>query len=528
MDKLITNQQIEHTTIQMKLPLQIDIFINPDDPVVSFKEVMEGVNLSKYLKKDSKETRGREGYDPEVLLKIVLFAFMINVRSTRKIEALCRNDIRFMYLSDEIRPTHMTICNFINEYLLDSIENISNEITKYIIKKQNIDISTVFIDGTKLEAFPNKYTWVWKNACITSRNRQFKHLSKLFEEINNSDILTPGLAFEIKETYSIEELEKDKNYLKSIIDNESIVFVSGVGHRKPKIQRFYEGLDKIIEKLKEYAEKIDKCGEHRNSYSKTDVDATFMRMKTDYMGNTALLPAYNWQLVSAGEIILYGLTSQFASDNKCFIPLMEKYKKVFGKYPDISVGDAGYGNLETYNFCHANDIGKYMKFATWERETHDKKFHEDPFRSVNFKIDEDGNPICPNNKKFFKISETTIPKNKDKRTEEKYQCENCNDCPFREKCHNSEYNRIINVNRTLTKYHKEVIENLASEKGIMLRTTRSYIAEGAFGVIKQDYNYKRISRVSLKKVNLELYLVIIGFNLAKYHNLKNRTNIEVC
>ncbi len=169
-----------------------------------------------------------------------------------------------------------------------------------------------------------------------------------------------------------------------------------------------------------------------------------------------------------------------------------------------------------------------MKFATWERETHDKKFHEDPFRSVNFKIDEDGNPICPNNKKFFKISETTVPKNKDKRTEEKYQCENCNDCPFREKCHNSEYNRIINVNRTLTKYHKEVIENLASEKGIMLRTTRSYMAEGAFGVIKQDYNYKRISRVSLKKVNLELYLVIIGFNLAKYHNLKSRTNIEVC
>ena len=138
MDKLISNQQIEHTTIQMKLPLQIDIFINPDDPVVSFKEVMEGVNLSKYLKKDSKETRGREGYDPEVLLKIVLFAFMINVRSTRKIEALCRNDIRFMYLSDEIRPTHMTICNFISEYLLDSIENISNEITKDMIKKQNM------------------------------------------------------------------------------------------------------------------------------------------------------------------------------------------------------------------------------------------------------------------------------------------------------------------------------------------------------------------------------------------------------
>ena len=124
MNKLISNSQLENNIIQMKLPLEVEIFIDPTDPVVSFKEVMEGVNLSKYLKNDSIETRGRDGYDPEVLLKIVLFAFMINVRSTRKIESLCRNDIRFMYLSDEIRPSHMTICNFINDYLVDNIENM--------------------------------------------------------------------------------------------------------------------------------------------------------------------------------------------------------------------------------------------------------------------------------------------------------------------------------------------------------------------------------------------------------------------
>ena len=139
MNKLIPTKQLEINTIQMKLPLDVGIKINISDPVVTFKEVMEGVNLNKYLIKDSTETRGRDGYDPKVLLKIVLFAFMINVRSTRKIESLCRNDIRFMYLSDEITPSHMTICNFINDYLIDSIENISNDIVSYIIKKQNID-----------------------------------------------------------------------------------------------------------------------------------------------------------------------------------------------------------------------------------------------------------------------------------------------------------------------------------------------------------------------------------------------------
>ena len=527
MNMLTFNPHLEINTFQMKLPLEVGIKIDPADPVVTFKEVMEGVNLNKYLISTSNETRGRDGYDPKVLLKIVLFAFMINVRSTRKIESLCRNDIRFMYLSDEVKPTHMTIANFINNYLLDSIEQISNDITKYIINKQNIDISTVFIDGTKIEAFPNKYTWVWKNACITSRDRQFKHLSKLFESINNSSILEPGLAFEVKNTYSIEELEKNKEFLLSIIDKQSIRFVNGKGHHKHIIQRYYDKLSRIIDMLKDYAIKIDKCGEGRNSYSKTDVDATFMRMKTDYMGNTALLPAYNWQLVSAGEIILFGLTSQSASDNKCFIPLMEKYKEIYGKYPTTPVADAGYGNLQTYSFCEKNNIRKFMKFATWEKETHDKDFHNDPFRSVNFKIDDEGNPICPNGKKFFKISDSYIKGNKDKRVEEKFQCEDCNGCPFRDKCHQSKNNRVININRTLTSYHKEVIDNLASEEGIKLRCTRSYMSEGAFGVIKQDYNYRRITRVSLKKVNLELYLIIIGFNLAKYHNLKNRTNIEI-
>ena len=522
METLILSRQGKSNTIQLKLPLEIGIKIDPRDKVVTFKEVMEGVNLKKYLVKESTETRGRDGYDPEAMLKIVLFAYMNNVRSTRKIEELCKNDIRFMYLSEEITPSHMAICNFINKYLLESIEEISADIVRYIIEKQGIDIRTVFIDGTKIEAFPNKYTWVWKKACITSRDRQFKNIREILKEINDSYILDPNLAFEIKSTYEIEEIDEIVECLKQKAEKEEIRFVYGRGKRKTKLQRYYDELSRLSGMLKEYAEKIGQCGEHRNSYSKTDPDATFMRMKTDYMGNTALLPAYNWQLASAGEIILCGLTTQYATDSKCFIPLMEKYKEMFKKYPETAVGDAGYGNLETYQFCEKNNIGKYMKFATWKRETHDEKFHNDPFRSVNFRINENGNPVCPNNKEFHKFDEKEISGNKDKRTEERYICEDCEGCPFREKCHKSTRNRVININRTLTAYHEEVIENLASEEGIKLRMIRSAMAEGAFGVIKQDYDYRRITRVSLKKVNLELYLVIIGFNLQKYHNLKYR------
>ena len=519
---LTLSTQEKVSTLQLKLPLDLGVKINPNDPVVTFKEVIEGVNLKKFLDLSKKDNRGREGYDPEVLLKIVLFAYMNSVRSTRKIAALCRNDIRFMYLSEEVTPSHQTIATFINTHLLNNIEEIFNTITAYIIEKQGIDITRVFIDGTKIEAFPNKYTWVWKKACITSRDRKFRKLKELFEELNGDLLYSDQPEYKVKENYSIEELEEYLSGMKTEMERSCIQIVSGKGKHKSKLQRKYDELKKITDKLKEYADKIERCGDGRNSYAKTDTDATFMRMKTDYMGNTALLPAYNWQVVTAGEIILYGVTSQSAADNKCFIPLMEKYHSIFGKYPEIAVADAGYGTLETYDYCEKNHIGKYMKFPSWKRETHDKKFHEDPFRSVNFAIDEDGNPICPNGQKFQKLYERPIRNNKDKRTEEIYQCENCNDCPLREKCHKSSENRKINLNRTLSKYHEEVISNLAAEEGIRLRQVRSAMSEGTFGIIKQDHNFRRLTRVSIKKVNMEFYLIMIGFNLAKYYNLTHR------
>ena len=202
------------------------------------------------------------------------------------------------------------------------------------------------------------------------------------------------------------------------------------------------------------------------------------------------------------------------------------YKDTFNKYPEKPVADAGYGNLDNYRFCKNNDVKLFMKFSMWKRETQDKKFHEDIFRAVNFRKDEEGNLICPNDKKFTKYKEVIVPNNQDKRTAEKYICEDCSNCSFKEKCHKQEGNRIINLNEELTSYHKEVIDNLATEEGIYLRTQRSIQAEGAFGIIKQDYSYRRITRVSKKKVNLELTLICIGFNLKKFHNIKHRNSSE--
>lgn len=171
---------------------------------------------------------------------------------------------------------------------------------------------------------------------------------------------------------------------------DETTFVAGKGHRKSVQQRHYEKLKEYLSKLNEYVEKIQICGDGRNSYSKTDHSATFMRIKKDYMGNDQLLPAYNVQVGVADEYIAVVDVNQYRSDMDCFIPLMNKFHDIYGFYPKYPVADAGYGSYNNYIFCEQNGLEKYMKFPMFKKETTDRNYHEYPFRAVNFKIDGDG------------------------------------------------------------------------------------------------------------------------------------------
>ena len=163
-----------------------------------------------------------------------------------------------------------------------------------------------------------------------------------------------------------------------------------------------------------------------------------------------------------------------------------KEYKCFPKYP---VADAGYGSLNNYIFCKENNMELFMKFGSYKKETSDIKYHNDPFRPVNFKHDSDGNLICPNNKKFIFKFKRAVKGNKYGRKEEIYECENCSNCPFRDKCFKGKtVNRQININQELTDYHNEVIKNLESIHGALLRMNRSIQAEGTFGILKEDKN----------------------------------------
>jgi len=522
--RLTNDTNGNYTLRQLKLPLDIEKLIDISDPVYTFCEVMDHIDLSKYFVEKGYKT-GRPRCDKQILLKVILFAFMEHgISSLREIEKLCRNDIRYMYLLDDMKaPSFATFGNLIRNELTDSIEQIFIDVNSYIFKKDHVDLEHTYIDGTKMEANANRYTWVWKKSCLRNRDKVFEKLSVLIDSMNTSVLNFLGIKLEKRNEYAIHYVtELLESYL-TATTLDITKFVSGTGHRKSMEQRQYQKMQDYLERLKSYAKHIKVCGEERNSYSKTDHDATFMRFKRDYMGNDQLLPAYNLQVAVCDEYIAVVDVNPYASDQECFVPLMEKFNRIYGHYPKYPVADAGYGSYNNYLYCEEHGMEKFMKFTMFKKETTDEKYHNNLYRAVNFQRDLSGNLICPNGKNFIYKYKKPVYKNKYGRTEEIYECENCERCPYKsECCKRISGNRTIRMNQELTAIHQEVINNLESIHGALLRMNRSIQAEGTFGVIKWDKSYKRLFRRGRKSVNLELMLISCGYNLYKYHNKSNR------
>lgn len=503
---------------QTRIPVQIAEKLDICDPVLVFDGIMEEIAIWKYLRPEEYNPIGRPGYNCVNKIKTVLFGFMDKgYISLRELEDNCKVNLRYMYLMDGETPCYKAFGDFINEELTESIEDIFKAVIAYIQEKEGVDMQHLYIDGSKYEANANKYTFVWKKGTEKSRYRLYEKITKQLNEIND-ELTGLGVQIETNTEYTPEYLEEITVRYMQLVRVDPSSFVHGKGRHKTPEQRHCERLSYYTAKLREYVEKINTCGPDRNSYSKTDPDATFMRMKKDYMGNDQLLPAYNVQIGVADEYIVVVKAMQYRSDMDCFIPLMEEFHRQFGFYPKYPIADAGYGSFNNYLYCQEHGMEKYMKFPMYKKETTDEKYRNDPFRAVNFKTDADGDLICPNHKKFHLAYRKAVKGNQYGRQEEIYECEDCSGCPYVDRCKKTEKNRTIRVNQELTEFHEEVLDNLESIHGALLRMNRSIQAEGTFGVIKQDRWYKRIVRRGLDSVQLELYLVSIGHNLYKFYN----------
>ena len=499
------------------IPAFLTDYLNLCDPVVVFDEIVGRIDLEKYLRPLEQRT-GRPRYNPVRILKVILFGFMDGgYASLRELEDRCRVDIRYKYLMGQEMPSYRTFGHFIEDFLEDNVEELFRLINDEIFRQEGTDLTHLYIDGSKFEANANKYSWVWKKASEKSRYRLYGKITALLESIN-AELAPLGLTIETRSEYVPEYLDEIIGRYSTVMEIDPDKFVRGRGRHKTQKQRNYELLSQYRDKLSQYIEHISISGEHRNSYSKTDHSATFMRMKRDYMGNDQLLPAYNVQIGVADEYIAVVDVQQYVSDMDCFVPLIEKFHRLYGSYPKYPVADAGYGSYNNYIYCEQTGMEKYMKFTMYEKLTKDDKYRNDPFRAENFSRDDDGNMICPNGKKMVFSHRKAVKGNKYGRQEEIYECEDCSGCPYAEKCKRTDNNRTIRLNEELTSFHAEVLNNLGSIHGALLRMNRSIQAEGTFGIMKFDRWYKRTVRRGMKSVMTELFLVSIGHNLYKFYN----------
>lgn len=501
---------------QVVLPLNIGYKIPDNDPVVLLSEICDELDYTKICQKYLRKWRK---HSPKTLFKIIVYGYMRKLFSSRAIEEACRRDICFMWLlNDEPTPDHSTITRFMDDKLSSEIEDLFYQLINKLYELGEIKFENLFVDGTKIEANANRYTFVWANAVK-------KNAAKLYQKI---EMFMKILA----DRYMI-KLNSPEEYL-SFLGNRIIylntVFVSGKGKRKTQIQRDFEQLEEYLErkyKYKEYFAILD----GRKSFSKTDPDATFMRMKEDHMLNGQLKPGYNVQIgVESEYIVGIGLFPK-PTDVTTLIPFLERIKRGTGKTIPNIIADAGYESEENYDYLEENGQISYIKPQNYEIGK-TRKYRNDEFRVENLKYNSDTNSYnCKSGQELKYIyTQTTKSANGYEIQKDIYRNESCAGCPYREKCHKSKNDyRTIKTSRRFAEKRKESYENIISEKGILLRMNRSIQVEGAFGVLKEDYGFRRFLMRGKEKTETQFFLLSFAFNIQKYHNriVGNRIGMDL-
>ena len=518
-NKLQKDYTLNQSGYQLKLPLELETIIPKNDSVRLLSQFVEEMDVT-----DLYSTYDRiNSLSPRTLLKIVLYSYMNGDYSSRSMELNCKRDINFMFLLEgHSAPDHATLARFRSIHFAPCSKRILAEVSNILFDLGEISGETIFIDGTKIEANANKYTFVWKKAVTKN---QAKLLIKLADFVAECEQL-----YDIKIVYGnvikIKHLKRLRKKLYALKNAGNITFVHGIGKRKTPLQKSIEALEEALSKLKEYTQKIHICGE-RNSYSKTDNDATFMRMKEDAMGNGQLKPAFNLQHGVDSEYITWLTIGPQPTDTTTLIPFLkdaEQHLKF--KYKNITA-DAGYESEENYLFLEANNQIAFIKPANYEISK-TRKYKNDIGKIENMEYDKISDfYTCKNNRKLT-VSHIRHNKTKTGYVSEKtiYTCENCNDCSYKSDCIKGnncktplgERTKVLQVVKTFIKHRKEDLERIISDEGVLYRMNRSIQAEGSFGDTKQDMQFRRYLSKGTANVLAESTLLAIARNINKLHN----------
>ncbi|MDD6958146.1 MAG: IS1182 family transposase [Dialister sp.] len=512
-----------YTPRQLVLPLNYGISLEQDRLVCIVDALLERLDYSALQHLYSVKGRNPK-VPPKILFKVMVFAAAQGVYSLRSISEQCRVNIEYMWLLEGYpAPSHMTFGRFFHRIPIEVLRHLFAQFVHQLSLLDSVDFTEWYIDGTKMEANANRYTFVW-------RKRVEKGIAKLKEK--RRQIQEQMLAFTGMDTFTLD----DDELLRSAADvcqGNGITFVQGSGHRKTVEQKLFEEVAAIREKQQEYDAHLTILGT-RNSYSKTDPDATFMRMKEDHMKNGQLKPAYNLQLAVQSEYIIgLGLFLN-PTDTRTLIPFLTALESEYGRLADHIVADAGYDSEENMDWIEKKGSTVCIKPREYEyRKT--SAFKKKIGHRSNMAYDADSDTYtCAKGRKLHFITEK---KQRDRasgyeQTVRIYQCENCQYCGKRNQCQPTRTGKKPTQNKMVqyNPYYQSLLDRdydfIHSEKGIQLRINRSIQIEGAFGTVKGNYEYRRVRHKGKESVEKELLFMAFGFNLRKYRSRRDTDRLQ--
>ena len=550
-------QKINFNFYELSLP--------DDDPVYTLKKVMEEMDFTALLAQYS--GKGKHGFNPIMKYGVLTYANMRGIREIDRIVELCKRDLAFIWLSQGTQPKRDAFYDFINKKLTPEIlDDLNYQLLRRLKKEGLITLESLFIDGTKIEANANRYTFVWRGTLnyhlvglLDNIDVLYHKYNTLLEDNGYSEKYGLGNAMmfiiegidkvrtvieknrkrkltkhkklpnntiiEIDNCSPLDMLKLQKN-LMTIAENEGIKFVYGKGKKKSEIQQLYEELDACGTKLMEYKECFEVMGKERNSYSKTDLEATFMRMKDDHMMNGQLKAAYNVQIAVENYFIVHTYVSNDRTDYNTLIPVVQKHLHTFGDALKEVTADSGYCSEKNLLFLKEHSIESYIKLQDHEqRKTRAYKENIGKYYNMTTQIFEDEHfYICHDGRELRHIRTEEKEMDGYTQTLEVYGCADCSGCEHKSRClykynpeKDTDKNKVMKINERWEALKERSHANIQSEKGILNRQIRSIQTEGHFGDIKENDDFRRFNHRTADKVYKEFMLYAIGRNINKYH-----------
>ena len=486
-------------------PINIFDKIDENHPVRLVDSIVDKLDISDIVK--LYRGGGCSAYHPRMMIKVLFYSYLSNVYSCRKIAKALNENIHFMFISGNSTPDFRTINDFRGKILKDKIKVLFAEVVKLLVEMGYVSLDVQYIDGTKIEAKSNKYTFVWRGSVE-------KYKEKLEVKINT-------ILSDIENSIQSDNQEINKEELPQKINSEELKEKLSELNKKLKepTKKQTKELQKLQEdhlpKLEKYEKDLEILGD-RNSYSKTDPEATFMRMKEDHMKNGQLKPAYNPQISTENQFITHVSIHQTTNDTNTLQTHLEGFEQSYNKQSKEIVADAGYGSEENYEMLENKNITGYVKYNYFHAEQK-KKHKNNPFLVQNlFYNQEQDFYVCPMGQKMENTGTgKRISSNGYHSQVTYYQVKRCEGCPLRGQCHQSKTDRTIQVNHRLNELKEKAKELLNSDNGLLHRSKRPVEVEAVFGQLKNNNKFNRFTFKGLEKVEMEFILMAIGHNFRK-------------